>query len=259
MTAADLKDVSVSLSGRQVVKEANMQLVRGELAGLIGPNGAGKSSLMRAMAGLLPCQNGRITILDHELHASHQVHLARSLGYLSQSREIHWPLAVERIVALGRLPHLTPWQKLTAVDQELIQRAIQRTGIEALAERSAHELAGGEKALVLLARLLAGAPELILADEPVAGLDPNHQLQVMELLREETRGGAAALVVLHDLTLAARFCDRLYLMHQGQLIAEGRPETVLTPDNLRRTYGIEIRSGCEPDGFYVLPWRRIQP
>lgn len=258
MSTVDLKDVSVNLGKAWVVDHADMEINGGELVGLIGPNGAGKSSLIRAMAGLLPYQRGLITILKQEMYAPSPVRIAKKLGYLAQSREVHWPLSVERVVALGRLPHLAPWQALSAEDELIIRQVMTRTGIEDLAGRSVHELAGGEKALVLLARVLAGTPEVILADEPVAGLDPNHQLQVMELLREEAQAGAAVLTVLHDLSLAARFCDRLYLMDQGKFAAQGTPEMVLTPDNLRRTYGIEIRTGCEPDGFYVIPWRRIE-
>lgn len=257
MIVIDLKDVSVNLGKQWVVDHADMEIEQGEIVGLIGPNGAGKSSLMRAMAGLLPYQRGLITILKQEVYAPSPTRLAKEVAYLAQAREIHWPLTVRRVVALGRLPYMQPWQTLSDADSAIIDKAMRETDVSHLANRSVNELAGGEKALTLLARAIAGDPKVILADEPVAGLDPHHQIQVMELLKNRARQGYTILVVLHNLSLAARFCDRLYLMHHSKIAASGTPKEVLSPENLRKTYHIEAKYGEADDGFYVVPWQML--
>ena len=132
-----------------------------------------------------------------------------------------------------------------------------KSDIISLSQRRIDTLAGGEKTLVMLARVLAGKPAVILADEPVSGLDPNHQLQVMELLTSLARQGCTVLVVLHDLSLAARFCQKLFLIKAGQLIASGSPEVVLTPENLRLGYSIEARLTPSSEGLGVIPWKRV--
>jgi len=180
---------------------------------------------------------------------------AREVAYLPQGREVHWPLSVRRLVELGRIPHLMPWQEPGEDDEKAVEDAMRDTDIFHLADRPVDHLAGGERSLALLARSLATKPSILLADEPVQGLDPSHSLQVMELFRKIARGGCGILAVLHDLTLAARFCDRLILLHRGGMIAQGGAEAVLSPENLARTYGIEAKYGEKE--FYVVPWKTV--
>ena len=248
--------LKVSLDGMTVLEDVSFSLAKGEIVGLVGPNGAGKTTVLKILAGALNPQEGRVEILGKPAHDFSAQALARQLGYLPQEAEVHWPLAVERIVALGRVPHLMPWEDLKSSDEKIIENAMRATDTFYLKGRRVDHLAGGEKALVMIARLLAGEPEILLADEPVQGLDPSHGLQVMELLRSVVAGGRGVLVVLHDLVLASRFCDRILLLHQGKIMASGRPEEVFSPEHLKTSYHIEAKYGTE-DGFYVVPWKRI--
>ncbi|EKE73607.1 ABC transporter ATP-binding protein [Oceanibaculum indicum] len=235
--------LAVSLGGRSVLSGVDVAAGPGELVGLLGPNGAGKTTLLRALSGLQAPQAGAVTLDGAPLAAMSPPVLARRLAYLASGNECQWPLVAEALVALGRLPHRTPWSRLSVEDMAAIESAMRFTGVLGLVGRPVTQLSGGELARVLLARALAGDPELLLADEPVAGLDPGHQLDVMALLARRAAGGGTVVVALHDLTLAARFCTRLILLSEGTLLAEGAAEAVLTPENLRAAYGIEATVG----------------
>jgi iron complex transport system ATP-binding protein len=236
-------DLSVDLGGVRVVERVTATLAAGALIGVIGPNGAGKSTLARALVGLVPAAAGRVTIDGADIAGLARGAIARRIAYLPQAVAVHWPLTVERLVGLGRLPHLGPLSRLTAVDRTAIAAAMAATDTAHLAERTATTLSGGERARVMLARALAtGAPALI-ADEPLAALDPAHQLEVMALLRAQARGGSLVVVVLHDLGLAARWCDRIVLMDRGRVAAEGTPAQVLTDAALAAVYGIAAWRG----------------
>ena len=183
--------------------------------------------------------------------------LAQKIGYLSQSRIVHWPVTVDRLVSLGRLPHRGPWDGVSDTDQAAIDEALALTDVEALRSRTVTTLSGGELARVLLARVLAGEPQVILADEPVSGLDPGHRLQVLSGLKRLSADGRLVVVVLHDLTLASRFCDRLILLHEGCVAADGTPEKVLGPEILASVYGVKAVTVSHGDETTVLPWSHI--
>ncbi|SDA13078.1 ABC transporter ATP-binding protein [Sphingomonas sp. NFR15] len=237
MVTIALDHVGVVLGRRPVVRDVRAVLAPGTLVGIIGPNGAGKSTLLRAILGLVPAA-GNVRIDDVPLASMARGAVARTLAYLPQGQTLHWPLTVERLVALGRLPHLAPMSRVGEADAAAVARALERAGVSDLRDRIATELSGGERARVLLARALAVEAPALLADEPLASLDPGHQIDVMELLRAEANGGALVVTVLHDLTMAARYCDRLLLMDAGAIVADGAPLDVLTPERLRAVYGI---------------------
>ncbi len=255
MTLLDAERISVTLAGRAIVNGVSLQATAGQIVALLGPNGAGKTTLLAALAGLRPFQ-GIVRIQGRPLASLNRREKARTLAYLPQGQIAHWPLTVRRLVELGRLPHLAPWQPPVAADRLAVQSALHRTGIAELAERSFDTLSGGERARVLLARVLAVEAPLVLADEPVASLDPFHQLQVMELLRDYANSGAAVVIVLHDLTLAARFCDELLLLREGTLIAHGSPVEVLSAAHLADAYRVIALHGERDGQYYVLPWQR---
>lgn len=256
MSLLSAQSVCVELGGRRVLDAVAVSIGTGELVGLLGPNGAGKTTLLRALAGLQPVQAGQLRLLDRALgdYAPHE--RARRLAYLPQGGQCHWPMPVAQVVALGRLPHRAPWARLPAADAQAVQRAMQDTGVADLADRAATELSGGERARVLLARALAVESQLLLVDEPTAGLDPAQQLGVMQVLRSRAQSGTGVVVVLHDLTLAARFCDRLLLLDQGRVVADAAPKQVLTPAHLRQVYGIAAHYTETPEGLLVVPLRR---
>jgi iron complex transport system ATP-binding protein len=247
-----LEDVRVALGGRAVVRGVSAQLESGALVGVLGPNGAGKSTLVRALLGLVPCE-GRVAIDEVPVASLPRAAVARRIAYLPQGQTLHWPLTVERLVALGRLPHLGPLSRPRASDQAAVARAMALAEVEPLAHRIATELSGGERARVLLARALAVEAPVLVADEPLASLDPEHQLHGMELLRAQARSGALVLAVLHDLALAARFCDRVLVLHEGRLVGDGAPADVLTPELLAAVY--RVRVAPAPD--VLIPVERL--
>ena len=259
MTLMRANAVSVSLGDAPVLAGLDLEIAAGEVVGLIGPNGAGKTTLLRAMAGLLPLDDGEICVQGRPLHRIDRVSLARMLAYLPQGGDSHWAVSVETLVMLGRLPHRDPWHGPSETDRAAVEQALVACDIAQFRDRPATHLSGGERTRVLLARALAGAPGLLLADEPVAGLDPGHQLDVMAKLRDLAGAGAGVVVVMHDLTLAARFCDRLALLHDKRIAAEGSPEIVLSPSTLARCYGIRAYHGSAEGNAIVVPLERVKP
>jgi len=242
-------ELNYRIGSTDILNNVSIQAMPGELIGLIGPNGAGKSTLLSLLAGLSTPATGTVMLDNQPMAKMDAATRARSIGWLEQIGQIHWPLSVHRLVSLGRFPHLSPWQKTTDEDEQAIQLALEQTDSVHLQERDATTLSGGERARVLLARVLAAQPSLLLADEPVSSLDLGHQLQTMNVLQNFAQGNQTCIVVLHDLSLAARYCDRLYLMHHGKVKAEGDAATVLSNDNIREVYGVEVIAGCES-----IPW-----
>ncbi len=274
MSVLRIEALSVRVGGQSLLEDIDVEIERGALFGLIGPNGAGKSTLLKAIMQLLPYSGG--VYLDGQPLARMPARVrAQQLAYLSQDDRLQWPISVRDLVALGRHPYHGSWWRGSwrrgglqgglgsgsnaEVDQRAIEQALQATDIESLRERRADELSGGERARARLARALAVEAAVLLADEPVAALDPMHQLRVMELLRARCQAGQTVVVVLHDLTLASRFCDRLLLLDQGAAVAGGAVETVLSPAHLRRVYGVQAIVGEHDDGGqvhrYIVPWR----
>jgi iron complex transport system ATP-binding protein len=251
------RDITVLAGGRAIVDRASLSLEPGEIVGLIGPNGAGKSTLLRAVVGLRARAAGTVEIGEQRFEDVRAAERARRIAYLPQERRVEWPIAVRDVVALGRHPHRARLGGPTEADRAAVERALALADVASLADRPVTVLSGGELARVLLARALAVEAPILLVDEPTASLDPYHQLQVMELLQAEARRGAAVLVVMHDLVLAARFMDRLVLMSEGAVAAEGRPDDVLTNEALSAVYHVTTVSGGEPGRRWAIPWTRL--
>ncbi|MEX1107632.1 MAG: ABC transporter ATP-binding protein [Dongiaceae bacterium] len=257
MSRIDAHDLSVRLGRRRVLENVSLAIADGEMVGLLGPNGAGKSTLLRCLAGLLPADKGDVNFDGVPIGSVERGALARRLAYLPQSAECHWPISVRNLVALGRLPHRSAWGGLSAADRIAVDRALETADLIELAERPVNELSGGERTRAMLARALATEPASILADEPIAGLDPAHRLEVMALLQRLASSGLAVLVVLHDLTLAARYCHRLILLRDGHVQASGRPAEVLTPALLADVFGVRAHMADLADGPLVVPVERL--
>jgi len=249
----EARGLIVRLRDREVLRGLDLAAAPGELTAVIGPNGAGKTTLLRAIAGLLPAAAGTVLLDGRPLGGLDARDLARRLAYLPQERIVHWALAARAVVALGRLP----WQPLgtgeSAADRAAIDAALGAMDASHLAHRPVSELSGGERARVLIARALAQEPAALLADEPAAGLDPAHQLVLFRHLAALAAKGRTVIVALHDLSLAARFCHSVALLHQGRTLAAGAPEDVLSPQHLAAAYGIEARYRSIDGVPVVLP------
>lgn len=256
MTVLKVQNLSATLGGRAVLKDVSFEAGRGELIGLIGPNGAGKTTLLRSILGLA-ASSGRVELDGRDVETLRTTEKAASIAYLPQERDVAWPVPVHMLVSLGRRALKPPFVGLDATDEAKIQSAMERMDIVAFRDRPADALSGGERARALIARVLAQDTPLILADEPVAGLDPAHQLGLMESFSAEANDGRTIIVSLHDLGLAAQYCSRLILMDHGQVVADGMPEAVLTQQRLSEIYGIEAHI-LQLDGqFLILPKSRI--
>jgi iron complex transport system ATP-binding protein len=237
-------DLALTLGGTPVLAGVSAAIAPGQVTAIIGPNGAGKSSLLACLAGLQRPAAGAITLDDAPLASLEPRARARRIGFLPQVAEVNWDIDVATLVALGRLPHQTP----ASADAQAIAAAMAATDTARLAGRVVNSLSGGERARALLARVLAGQPDYLLADEPLANLDPGHQLDTLACLRAAADAGTGVGIVLHDLAHALRIADQVLLLDQGQVRAAGPAATVLTPDHLAAAYGVRAQAIITPDG-----------
>lgn len=252
MSLLRVENLSVSRQKRMVVGGISFDVEEGEFVGLIGPNGAGKSTLLRAILAQLPYQ-GSVILNGQESAQLKNAKRAQILSYIAQDREISWNMRVEAVVQLGRLARLPQFSGLTMQDQQLVESAVNALEIGHLRDKPARELSGGEQARVLIARALAQDTPLMLADEPVAGLDPSHQLGLMQIFRDLVVGSRSIICTLHDLGLAARWCTRLLLMKNGRLVADGTPAEILSDDVIRDLYGVDVYRAETTDGLIIQP------
>lgn len=244
--------LSVSLGGRPVVNNVSFALDPGRVVAIIGPNGAGKTSLIRALAGLIPLQSGTILIDGHAIGNMPAADRARRIGYLPQDGEPAWNVTAFELAALGRLPHRSRLAAPSATDDDAVFAALSATDTSRFAARTIRTLSGGERARVKMARVLAGEPDWILADEPLANLDPPHQRDMLALLRIAAESGKGAVAVLHQLDAAATANDVL-ILKSGELIAFGRAREVLTPANLDAAFGMTFDIIDHEGRIAILP------
>ena len=241
-----LDGVRVTLGGREVLAGIDARFEPGRIAVVLGPNGAGKSTLLRVAAGLIDTDG--VTVDGRGVSTLSARERARAIGYLPQDHAVHWDVTVRDLVALGRTPHRAPFAGESAADRAAIAHAMAATDVAGLAERRVLTLSGGERARVMLARVLAGEPRWLLADEPLASLDPAHQLDLLDRLRAVADAGAGVVLVLHDLAQAARIADDVLVLDGGQVAAR-----VLDPEVIARVFGVRV----DPAGGLPVPVGRI--
>lgn len=249
MSLLSVQTLSVKLRDRPVLRNVSFDVGEGELIGLIGPNGAGKSTMMRAVLGLIPFDG------VSSLAAMSPSARARHAAWMPQSREIAWPVTVEALVALGRMPH---GQRGTVADRAAVDAAIERMALAPFRTRTATRLSGGEQARALIARALAQETPLLMADEPIAGLDPEHQIATLDTFASLAREGHGVILSLHDLGLAARHCTRLILLTDGEILADGPPAEVLTEARLEQAFRIRAFHAETADGPVFQPTRVLR-
>ncbi len=251
------QNLSVDLGRRRALEAVDLTLEGGLFTVVIGPNGAGKSTLLRALAGLVRPRSGDVALDGRTVASLTATERARTIAYLPQGGSIAWPLPVADAVALGRLPYGERPGALPPAGRIAVGTALAAVGLSGFESRPTTELSGGERARVLLARALATEAPVLLADEPVTALDPRHQLVVLDVLKARSRAGAVVVAVMHDLALAARFADRLVLIAEGRVRAEGAPAAVLTPAELARSFGIEARVVVQDGQVAITPLRPV--
>lgn len=238
------QNLTVRRGGRAVVREASLSLTPGRLTAICGPNGAGKSSLLAALAGLLPPDAGAVTLDGRDLAAILPRERARAIGYLPQQAEAAWDISVQTLVGLGRLPWQAvpgrPARAAAAEDAGAVAEAIRTMELAELAQRPVSQLSGGERARAMFARVLAGAPQWILADEPLASLDLAHQKRLAQCLKAEARAGRGVVVVLHDLAATMNHADRVVVLSEGEIAADGTPDRALSPERVAQVWGTEV-------------------
>ncbi len=253
MTLLEANDLSVRLGKKTILDRINFNLQTGELVALIGPNGSGKTTMLKTLSGLLLPERGKIVFFGTPLASIKRDQLAQSLAYLPQGNENHWSVTAETLVMLGRLPHRKHWQSPSHQDRKIVENALIACDALQFKNCPVNHLSGGEKARVMLARALAVEPKILLADEPIAGLDPGHQLEIMGRFQKLSGSGMGIIIVIHDLTLAARFCHRLVLLCNQHILADDSPDHVLTEKNLSQCFNIKAHIG-KIDGLpFVIP------
>ncbi len=238
-----VENLRVRAGERLIVSEAALELRRGELAVLLGPNGAGKTSLLRGILGLAEDASGNVRLQGERLANFDAMRRARTISYLPQRRPLAWPSPVRDVVSLGRYAWGCAPGRLSGADARAVDEALHSCDLLELARRGADTLSGGEMARMHCARAFATQAPLLFADEPVAALDPLHRFKIMQLIHRHVRGGAGALVVLHDVSLAARFADRLIWMQAGRIAADGPPRATLTEARMAEIF--QVRANIE--------------
>ena len=249
MTLLTIDELSVKIGSSPILNSVTFELQQGKIIGLMGANGSGKSTLLKAIADLIP-YSGQICWRGQPIKKLPLRARAKTIGYLGQSRLPSWSLSVRDFVALGRLPFE---DRNKNGGKKILEKSIFECDLADLSDRLITQLSGGELARARIARVIAGEPTLLLLDEPIAGLDPLHQLEIMHLLQEKVSEGLTVFLVLHDLSLAARFTNRLILLKEGCILVEGPTAPVLNSTNLAEAFKINSRY-CVTDGIpYVVP------
>jgi iron complex transport system ATP-binding protein len=237
-TAISARGVGVTLDGTAILRSVDLDVEHGEVVALVGPNGAGKSTLLSVMSGDLAPSVGTVTIRDRDLGSYRHLELARERAVLTQENQLSFPFSVGQVVYMGR----SPWTRTPQFDQDdvAVAEAMLAMDVDQLAPRRYTSLSGGEKARVSLARVLAQRTAIVMLDEPTAALDLRHQEDVMRVVRALAAKGTAVLVVVHDLSLAAAYADRIAIVARGRLVASGTPTEVLTAERVAEVYGLPV-------------------
>jgi len=242
----DIHGLTCAYGDHVVLRDINLRLAAGEMAGLLGPNGSGKSTLLLALAGLLQPTHGRVSILGRDVYAADARWRARQMASVPQKITVSFPFKCLSAVLMGRYPYLQGWGDYSREDLDLALAAMEQTGTLHLAARPLPEVSGGEAQMVMIARALAQEAPILLLDEATSALDAAHKIQIFDLLREKNRQGLTLLGVMHDINLAALYCQRLIFLKQGQIMADGPKAAIFTAEILSELYETEIRVGRHP-------------
>lgn len=245
-TLLEAEVLNFAYVAKQILSDISIHSRKGEFVGLVGPNGAGKSTLIKCLSGLLKRTSGDVSLDHRDLETMSPRQVAQIIAHLPQNTAVDFGFTSMEVVLMGRNPHLGAFQLEDAHDIEIAHSGMAFTDTKQFANRDVSTLSGGERQRVLIARALAQEPRMLLLDEPTANLDVQHQLQIMNLVRNLVDDGMGALAAMHDLNMASTFCDRLYLMKSGELVASGTPEEVLKEDTLNDIFGVATSVDIHP-------------
>lgn len=240
------REVTFAVEAAKLLDAVSLRADRGQLVGLIGPNGSGKSTFLHTIAGLLRHQSGTVSLSGRDLRDMSAREVASGLALVPQIAPYTHGFTSMELVLMGRYPHLGRFQVEGQEDDSIARHAMRLTETERYADRTLDTMSGGERQRVFVSRALAQQPKALLLDEPTSNLDVLHQLKVFELVRRLVDDGLTAIAAIHDLNLAARYCDRMVLLSEGRVLAEGAPEEVLAPDTLREAFGVEASVYRDP-------------
>ncbi|WP_309628656.1 ABC transporter ATP-binding protein [Brevundimonas sp.] len=255
MSVLSCADLTVDIGGKAILSAVSLSIEAGKVTAVVGPNGAGKSTLLGCLAGLHAPTSGSARLDGVSLTGMRPRDRAKRLAFLPQTPEIAWPIEARTLVELGRTPFIGA-RGQAGEDHAAVDRAMAAANVTEFEHRIVDTLSGGERARVLIARALAGEPEWLLADEPLTGLDPAHQLDAAVLFRRLADDGVGVIVTLHDLSMALRMADRIIVLAEGEVLADDPPATALSPDVLRRAYGVEATLTHGPGGPLIDVIRR---
>lgn len=237
----EAKNLAFSYQQRPVLTDISCELRTGELVGLLGINGSGKTTLLHLLSGILTSQSGQVLLEQTPLCELTRRDIAKKLALVPQDSTLELSFPVRDIVAMGRNPYLGKLSPETDKDREAVRRAMELTDLASLVKRPINELSGGERKRVFIARSLAQETSILLLDEPTANLDLSHQLQVLSLLKDLSRQEKSVIISIHNLSLAARYCDRILLLSSTKLAAQGRPADVLTEESLKKLFKVHAK------------------
>ena len=239
------KDIHLSYGEKEILKGVDIHSENGEFVGLIGPNGSGKSTLLKCIYRILKPNAGQVFLDEEELRAMSIKESARKMGVVAQHNYYNFEFTVREVVMMGRAPHKKALERDNAKDYEIVEEALKTVGMEGFAQRSFSTLSGGEQQRVILARALAQQTPCLILDEPTNHLDITHQLQLMRIVKNLS---ATVISAIHDLNIAAMFCDRIYALKEGRIIAQGTPREVLTEDFIRQVYQVDAEIAKDSSG-----------
>ena len=240
-TVIAVNDLSAGYQNKSILNNVSFSVKRGEMIGIIGPNGAGKSTLLKTIRGLLPKQNGSIVLFETDIDALSERDFARNVAYLQQHVDVSFGYTGKELVMAGRYPYLEWWQGESADDETIVRQCMEYTGVWDLADTSVEQVSGGQKQRILLAKVLAQKTPILFLDEPTTGLDIVYQEEIFRFCETLCKAGKTVIMVAHELNLAAKFCNRLLLVANGGILADGSPEEVLDAGHLSIAYNVPVK------------------
>ena len=240
-TVITVNDLSAGYQNKSILNNVSFSVKRGEMIGIIGPNGAGKSTLLKTIRGLLPKQKGSIVLFETDIDALSERDFARNVAYLQQHVDVSFGYTGKELVMAGRYPYLEWWQGESADDETIVRQCMEYTGVWDLADTSVEQVSGGQKQRILLAKVLAQKTPILFLDEPTTGLDIVYQEEIFRFCETLCKAGKTVIMVAHELNLAAKFCNRLLLVANGGILADGSPEEVLDAGHLSIAYNVPVK------------------